>query len=126
MKNFGIIGVGGYIAPRHLKAIKETGNNLVVALDKSDSVGIMDSYFPQCSFYTEYERFDRFVEKIKQELWKTFDFNSQGAATFLGTRKTVVIMHGCANEDTTVASIEQIMRLERAGFSSAMADIMNN
>lgn len=65
MKNFGIIGVGGYIAPRHLKAIKETGNNLVVALDKSDSVGIMDSYFPQCSFYTEYERFDRFVEKIK-------------------------------------------------------------
>ena len=65
MKNFGIIGVGGYIAPRHLKAIKETGNKLVVALDKSDSVGIMDSYFPQCSFYTEYERFDRFVEKIK-------------------------------------------------------------
>ena len=65
MKNFGIIGVAGYIAPRHLKAIKETGNRLVVALDKSDSVGIMDSYFPQCSFYTEYERFDRFVEKIK-------------------------------------------------------------
>ena len=44
-----------------IKAIKETGNNLVVALDKSDSVGIMDSYFPQCSFYTEYERFDRSV-----------------------------------------------------------------
>jgi Predicted dehydrogenases and related proteins len=65
MKNFGIIGVGGYIAPRHLKAIKETDNNLVVALDKSDSVGIMDSYFPQCSFYTEFERFDRYVEKIK-------------------------------------------------------------
>lgn len=65
MKNFGIIGVGGYIAPRHLKAIKETENNLIVALDKNDSVGIMDSYFPQCSFYTEYERFDRFVEKIK-------------------------------------------------------------
>ncbi|MEE0983153.1 MAG: Gfo/Idh/MocA family oxidoreductase, partial [Bacteroidales bacterium] len=65
MKNFGIIGVAGYIAPRHLKAIKDTGNRLVVALDKSDSVGIMDSYFPQCSFYTEYERFDRFVEKIK-------------------------------------------------------------
>jgi UDP-N-acetyl-2-amino-2-deoxyglucuronate dehydrogenase len=66
MKNFGIIGVGGYIAPRHLKAIKETGNNLVVALDKSDSVGIMDSFFPQCSFYTEYERFDRYVDKIKR------------------------------------------------------------
>lgn len=65
MKNFGIIGVAGYIAPRHLKAIKETGNNLVAALDKSDTVGILDSYFPNCSFYTEYERFDRFVEKIR-------------------------------------------------------------
>ncbi|MDR0971325.1 MAG: Gfo/Idh/MocA family oxidoreductase [Bacteroidales bacterium] len=65
MKNFGIIGVAGYIAPRHLKAIKDTNNNLIVALDKSDTVGIMDSYFPMCSFYTEFERFDRFVEKIK-------------------------------------------------------------
>ena len=65
MKNFGLIGVAGYIAPRHLKAIKDTNNNLIVALDKSDSVGIMDSYFPSCSFYTEFERFDRFVEKIK-------------------------------------------------------------
>lgn len=65
MKNFGIIGVGGYVAPRHLKAIKETGNNLVVALDKSDSVGIMDSYFPMCNFYTEYERFDRYVDKLR-------------------------------------------------------------
>ena len=52
-KNFAIIGVGGYIAPRHLKAIKDTGNELVVALDKNDSVGIMDSYFPQCSFRVE-------------------------------------------------------------------------
>ena len=60
-----MIGVAGYIAPRHLKAIKETGNNLVVALDKSDTVGILDSYFPNCSFYTEFERFDRFVEKVK-------------------------------------------------------------
>ena len=50
MKNFGIIGVAGYIAPRHLKAIKDTGNRLVVALDKSDSVGIMDSYFPNVLF----------------------------------------------------------------------------
>ena len=57
MKNFAIIGVGGYIAPRHLKAIKETGNNLLVALDKSDSVGIMDSFFPKADFFTEPERF---------------------------------------------------------------------
>ena len=53
MKNFAIIGVGGYIAPRHLKAIKDTGNNLVSAYDKSDSVGIMDSYFPKAAFFTE-------------------------------------------------------------------------
>ena len=59
MKNFAIIGVGGYIAPRHLKAIKDTGNNIVSAYDKSDSVGIMDSYFPNAAFFTEQELFDR-------------------------------------------------------------------
>ena len=63
MTNFAIIGVGGYIAPRHLKAIKETGNNLLVALDKSDSVGIIDSYFPKADFFTEPERFERHVYK---------------------------------------------------------------
>ncbi len=67
MKNFALIGVGGYIAPRHMKAIKETGNNLVAALDKSDSVGIMDSFFPQANFFTEFERFDRHVEKLRRE-----------------------------------------------------------
>ena len=59
MKNFAIFGVGGYIAPRHLKAIKDTGNNLLSAYDKSDSVGIIDSYFPHASFFTELELFDR-------------------------------------------------------------------
>ncbi len=59
MKKFALIGVGGYIAPRHLKAIKETGNILVAALDKSDSVGILDSFFPDADFFTEFERFDR-------------------------------------------------------------------
>ena len=49
-KNFALIGASGYIAPRHLKAIKETGNNLVAALDPFDSVGIMDSYFPETNF----------------------------------------------------------------------------
>lgn len=65
MKNFAIIGVGGYIAPRHLKAIKETGNNLLVALDKNDSVGIIDSYFPKADFFTEPERFERHVYKTQ-------------------------------------------------------------
>ncbi len=67
MENFALIGAGGYIAPRHMKAIKETGNQLVAAIDKSDSVGIMDSYFPQANFFTEFERFDRYVEKLRRE-----------------------------------------------------------
>ncbi len=65
MKNFALIGAGGYIAPRHLKAIKDTGNRLVAAYDKFDSVGIMDSYFPDCSFFTEHEQFDRYCSKVK-------------------------------------------------------------
>lgn len=66
MKNFGLIGAGGYIAPKHLQAIKETKNNLVAALDPNDSVGILDSYFPQAKFFTEYERFDRFIDKLRR------------------------------------------------------------
>lgn len=66
MKNFALVGAAGYIAPKHLKAIKDTGNQLVVACDKHDSVGILDSYFPDASFFTEFERFDRFLEKQRQ------------------------------------------------------------
>lgn len=66
MKNFALIGAGGYIAPRHMKAIKDTGNNLIAALDKHDSVGILDSYFPDTDFFTEFERFDRHLEKQKR------------------------------------------------------------
>jgi UDP-N-acetyl-2-amino-2-deoxyglucuronate dehydrogenase len=65
MSNFALIGASGFIAPRHLKAIKETGNRLVAALDPFDSVGILDSYFPDCAFFTEFERFDRHVEMLK-------------------------------------------------------------
>jgi UDP-N-acetyl-2-amino-2-deoxyglucuronate dehydrogenase len=67
MKNFALIGAGGYIAPRHLKAIKDTGNILIAALDKNDSVGILDSYFPDADFFTEFERFDRHLEKLKRQ-----------------------------------------------------------
>jgi UDP-N-acetyl-2-amino-2-deoxyglucuronate dehydrogenase len=66
MKTFGIIGVAGYIAVRHLKAIKESGNDLIAALDRFDSVGIMDSYFPDADFFTEFERFDRHIDKLKR------------------------------------------------------------
>lgn len=66
VKNFAITGVGGYIAPRHLKAIKDTGNNLIAAVDPNDSVGIIDRYFPEAAFFTEIERFDRHLEKLKR------------------------------------------------------------
>jgi UDP-N-acetyl-2-amino-2-deoxyglucuronate dehydrogenase len=66
MKNFALIGAGGYIAPRHMKAIKDTGNKLIAALDKHDSVGILDSYFPEAEFFVEFERFDRHLEKLKR------------------------------------------------------------
>ncbi len=65
--NFALIGVGGYIANRHLKAIKDTGNNLVASLDISDSVGIIDSYFPDSDFFVEFERFDRHIDKLKRQ-----------------------------------------------------------
>ncbi|RUM64181.1 MAG: oxidoreductase [Sulfurimonas sp.] len=67
MKRFALIGAAGYIAPRHMKAIKETGNELVAACDTNDSVGIIDSYFPDASFFTEFERFDRFIDKWHRE-----------------------------------------------------------
>lgn len=67
MKKFALIGVAGYIAPRHLKAIKETNNELVAALDPFDSVGIIDSYFPKCDFFTEFERFDRHIDKLRRQ-----------------------------------------------------------
>jgi len=66
MKNFALIGAAGYIAPRHLKAIKETGNNLIAATDPHDSVGILDQFFCDVSFFTEFERFDRHLEKEKR------------------------------------------------------------
>jgi UDP-N-acetyl-2-amino-2-deoxyglucuronate dehydrogenase len=66
LKNFAITGVAGYIAPRHLQAIKDTDNNLVAAVDPHDSVGILDKYFPTVSFFTEFERFDRHLEKLRR------------------------------------------------------------
>lgn len=65
-KNFGLIGVAGYIAVRHLRAIKETGNNLLASLDRFDSVGLIDAYFPQSDFFVEFERFDRHFDKLKR------------------------------------------------------------
>lgn len=67
MNNFALIGAAGYVAPRHMRAIKDTGNNLLSAFDPFDSVGIMDSFFPDADFFTEFERFDRHLEKLKRD-----------------------------------------------------------
>lgn len=66
MKNFALIGAAGYIAPRHMQAIRDTNNALVAALDPNDSVGILDSYFPEAHFFTEFERFDRHIDKLRK------------------------------------------------------------
>ncbi|NLR93941.1 MULTISPECIES: Gfo/Idh/MocA family protein [Flammeovirga] len=76
MKNFALIGAAGYIAPRHMKAIKDTGNTLMAAYDKFDSVGIIDSYFPNADFFVESERFDRHLEKLKYEQDINMDYIS--------------------------------------------------
>ncbi len=65
-KNFGLIGVAGYIAVRHLKAIKDTGNDLLASLDKFDCVGLLDGFFPNSDFFVEFERFDRHFDKLKR------------------------------------------------------------
>ncbi|HTF21187.1 MAG TPA: Gfo/Idh/MocA family oxidoreductase [Chryseolinea sp.] len=67
MKKFALIGAAGFIAPRHLKAIKDNGCDLVAAVDKHDNVGILDSYFPNADFFTEFERFDRHLDKLKRK-----------------------------------------------------------
>lgn len=67
MKKFALIGAAGYIAPRHMKAIKDTGNDLVAAFDTFDSVGVIDSHFPDADFFTEFERFDRHIDKLKRQ-----------------------------------------------------------
>ncbi|HMQ60029.1 MAG TPA: Gfo/Idh/MocA family oxidoreductase [Flavilitoribacter sp.] len=66
MKTFSLIGAAGYVAPRHMRAIKDTGNTLVAAFDNNDSVGVIDSYFPEADFFVEFERFDRHLEKLKR------------------------------------------------------------
>ena len=82
MKKFALIGAAGYIAPRHLQAIRDTGNVLLAALDRSDTVGIMDSYFPNADFFTEFERFDRHLDKLRRQGQK-IDFVSICSPNYL-------------------------------------------
>jgi UDP-N-acetyl-2-amino-2-deoxyglucuronate dehydrogenase len=82
MKNFAIIGSGGFVAPKHMKAIKDTGNVLLASVDKHDSVGVMDNYFPNSSFFVEFERFDRHVEKLKKN-WSPINYFSVCSPNYL-------------------------------------------
>jgi len=82
-KNFALVGAAGYIAPRHMRAIKETGNRLVAAFDPSDSVGVIDSYHPDSDFFTEFERFDRHIEKLRHEKSLKLDYVSICSPNYL-------------------------------------------
>ncbi len=82
-RQFALIGAGGYIAPRHMRAIKDTGNVLTACLDKNDSVGIIDSYFPDAEFFTEFERFDRHIEKLRRENGQKIDYVSICSPNYL-------------------------------------------
>lgn len=81
--HFALIGAAGYIAPRHMKAIKDTGNLLITALDKNDSVGIIDSYFPKADFFTEPERFDRHLDKLRRAGLHKVDYVSICSPNYL-------------------------------------------
>jgi UDP-N-acetyl-2-amino-2-deoxyglucuronate dehydrogenase len=82
-KNFALIGASGYIAPRHMKAIKDTGHTIIAALDPYDGIGIMDSHFPEANFFTEFERFDRFVDKWHRDSGKKIDYMSICSPNYL-------------------------------------------
>ena len=82
-KNFALIGARGYIAPRHMRAIKDTGNVLTACLDKNDSVGIIDTFFPDADFFTEFERFDRHLEKLRRENGQKIDYVSICSPNYL-------------------------------------------
>jgi len=95
MKNFALIGASGYIAPRHMKAIKDTNNNLVVAYDIYDGIGIMDSNFPEADFFTEAERFEDFIYKWKMENGKPLDYVSIATPNYLHkSHMRLALAHG--------------------------------
>jgi UDP-N-acetyl-2-amino-2-deoxyglucuronate dehydrogenase len=111
---FGLIGAGGYVAPRHMQAIKDTGNELVVALDPNDSVGVLDKYFPECQFFTQQERFDRHIVKNEK-----LDFVSICSPNYLHEAHCKLGMRLGANVicekplSTTVENLKQLQIIEK-------------
>jgi len=115
-KNFALIGAAGYIAPRHMKAIKDTGNNLLAALDPSDSVGIIDSYFPDTFFFTEFERFDRHIEKLKYDENINLDYVSICSPNYLHDAHMRFALRSGADaicEKPLVLNLRNIDKLQR-------------
>jgi len=118
MANFAIIGVGGYIAPRHLEAIKELGHNLVAAFDTKDSVGIMDRFFPDCMFFTEFERFESYVDSLKGTS-KAIDFVSICTPNYLHSSHIKFALRNNANAICEkplvlhVKDIDELVELEK-------------
>ncbi|MGQ0682269.1 Gfo/Idh/MocA family oxidoreductase [Bradyrhizobium sp.] len=117
-KRFALIGVGGYIAPRHLGAIRHIGGDLLVAVDPKDSVGIMDSYFPQAEFFTEFERFDRHVDQLRRS-GTAIDFTSICSPNYLHDPHSRFALRSgsdaiCEKPITlTTDSIDELAELER-------------
>jgi len=97
MKNFALIGAAGYIAPRHMAAIRDTGNSLIAAMDPNDSVGIIDSYFPEANFFTEFERFDRYIDKVRRNENKEIDYMSVCSPNYLHDSHTRFALRSGAN-----------------------------
>lgn len=96
-KKFALIGAAGYIAPRHMKAVKETGNEIIAALDKSDSVGVIDSYFPDAAFFTEFERFDRHIEMLRRDRNVRTDYVSICSPNYLHDSHIRFALHAGAH-----------------------------
>ena len=96
-KNFALIGASGYIATRHMKAIKDTGNELIAALDPYDGIGIMDSHFPQAYFFTELERFEDFISKYQRKNNQKIDYISIASPNYLHKSHIRVALQNGAN-----------------------------
>jgi len=120
MKNFAIIGAGGYIAPRHMQAIKETGNNLVAAMDVHDSVGVLDSYFPDAAFFTSIDAFKNFIDERKGTD-SPVDYLTVCSPNHLHEEHILIGLQAGLNvicEKPVALSAESILRLKAAEESS--------
>jgi UDP-N-acetyl-2-amino-2-deoxyglucuronate dehydrogenase len=116
--NFGLIGAAGFVAPRHMEAIKETGNELKVALDPHDSVGILDKYFPGCKFFTQAERFDRHI--VKNE---SLDYISVCSPNYLHESHCKLGMRLDANvicEKPLAMTVENLDQLQVVEYQTGM------